>query len=103
MARTLRYFSCGLLIVVLIWGLPISGQNGAKNGEWPNYSGEAGSTRYSSLDQITRDNVKSLQTAWSFKFDNFGSAAETRSMETTPIMVKGVLYFTAGRGVPSWR
>src|SRR5262249_50460209 len=96
MAHPIRNIVCGLLITTLLSMLPITAQNGSKNGEWSAYAGEAGSTRYSLLDQINRDNVKNLQIAWTFKFDNFGSATETRSMETTPIMVKGILYFTAG-------
>ncbi len=56
------------------------------------YAGEAGSTRYSPIDQINRDNFKNLQVAWSWKFDNFGGGTS----ETTPIMVDGVLYFTVG-------
>ena len=34
-----------------------------------------GSTAYSPLDQINRDNVKNLQVAWTWKFDNYGTAA----------------------------
>src|SRR5207253_4357939 len=67
---------------------------GAKNGQWRSYGGELGSTRYSSLDQIDRDNVKDLKVAWTWKSDNFGGR-EFRS-ETTPLFVNGVLYFTAG-------
>ena len=58
------------------------------------YGGEEGSTRYSPLDQINRDNVKDLKIAWTWKSDNFGTP-EFKS-ESTPIMVNGVLYFTAG-------
>jgi quinoprotein glucose dehydrogenase len=41
--------------------------------------------------------VKNLQVAWTWKFDNFGTPAETVTTETTPLMVNGVLYFTAGQ------
>jgi len=87
----------GLLILVL--SLPVVGraQKGAINGEWRAYGADEGSSRYSPLDQITRDNVKNLQVAWSWKFDNYGSVQETNTSETTPIMVNGVLYFTAGQ------
>jgi quinoprotein glucose dehydrogenase len=70
-------------------------QFGAKNGQWRTYGGEEASTRYSPLDQINRDNVKDLKVAWTWKSDNFGAQPEFRS-ETTPLMVNGVLYFTAG-------
>ena len=45
----------------------------------------------------SKDNVKNLQVAWTWKFDNFGTPAETVTTETTPLMVNGVLYFTAGQ------
>jgi len=88
-------------VAAVVWPLPGVGQNASApatsaNVEWRAYSAVEGSTRYSPVDQITRDNVKSLQVAWSWKFDNFGSPAETVTTETTPIMVDGVLYFTAG-------
>jgi quinoprotein glucose dehydrogenase len=87
----------GLVIAIVVWPNQGSGQRGATNGEWRAYSAEAGSTRYSPLDQINKDNVKDLQVAWTWKFDNFGTPAETVTTETTPLMVNGVLYFTAGQ------
>ena len=57
--------------------------------------GDDGSTRYSPLDQINAQNVKNLKIAWTWRGDNFGSGPEIKN-ETTPLMVDGVLYFTAG-------
>ncbi len=93
MARSFRFAILGFLVALVIWGaFPQLAQQGAKSGEWRSYAGEAGSTRYSPIDQINRDNFKNLQVAWSWKFDNFGGGTS----ETTPIMVDGVLYFTVG-------
>ena len=64
-------------------------------GEWWYYAGDAGSSKYSSLDQINRDTVKTLRIAWRWKSDNFGPSPEY-NIEATPLMVKGVLYSTAG-------
>jgi quinoprotein glucose dehydrogenase len=88
-----------LALLILALALPLTGraQKGSPNGEWRAYSAEEGSTRYSPLDQINRDTVKNLQVAWTWKFDNFGTIQETITSETTPIMVNGVLYFTAGQ------
>jgi quinoprotein glucose dehydrogenase len=97
MIRPRRYAFAGLLLVIALWPLAGSGQNGSSNGQWRAYSADEGSTRYSSLDQINRDTVKNLQVAWTWKFDNFGTPAETVTTETTPLMVNGVLYFTAGQ------
>lgn len=73
----------------------VRGQQGATNGQWRATGGDAGQTRYSPLDQITRDNVKNLKVAWTFRMDNFSSPAEIRS-QTSPVMANGRLYFTAG-------
>ncbi len=74
---------------------PLAAQSGAKNGEWPTYGGDLGNTRYSSLDQINADNFNKLQIAWRFKTDHQGPRPEYQ-LESTPLMVHGVLYTTAG-------
>lgn len=94
MTRRLRHILKALLIVSTSSAVPALAQYGAQNGQWRSYGGDQGSTRYSPLDQINRDNVKNLQVAWTWKSDNFGRT-EVKN-ETTPIMVNGVLYFTAG-------
>ena len=68
-----RRLVAGLLsIVAALTPARLSGQSGAKNGEWRSYGGDAGSTKYSPLDQINRDNVKNLRIAWRWKTENFG-------------------------------
>ncbi len=64
--------------------------------EWRNYASDLASTKYSPLDQINASNVNRLQIAWRWKSANFGPRNEG-NMETTPIMVGGVLYFSAGQ------
>jgi quinoprotein glucose dehydrogenase len=73
----------------------VSGQSGAANGEWPHWGADLGNSKYSPLDQINRDNVKTLRIAWRWKSDNFGPRPQN-NMEATPLMVGGVLYTTAG-------
>jgi hypothetical protein len=89
--------------VIALWPLVGSGQNGMSNGQWRAYSADEGSTRYSSLDQISKDNVKNLQVAWTWKFDNFGTPAETVTTETTPLMVKASSTSPPASGAPSSR
>ncbi|HET9218618.1 MAG TPA: PQQ-binding-like beta-propeller repeat protein, partial [Terriglobia bacterium] len=89
MSRSLRLVSIGLLMPALLLVIPLVAQKGAREGQWPSYAAENGSTGYSPAELITRENVKNLQIAWSWKFDNFGNA----NTEVTPIMVNGILYF----------
>jgi quinoprotein glucose dehydrogenase len=72
-----------------------SGQPSTANGEWPTYNADLKGTRYSPLAQIDASNFGKLELAWSFKTDRFGPFPEYK-LEGTPLMVKGVLYTTAG-------
>jgi len=74
---------------------PLPAQTGAKNGEWRTYGGDLGNTKYSPLDQITSANFNTLKLAWRFRTENLGPKPEY-NMEDTPLMVKGVVYTTAG-------
>jgi quinoprotein glucose dehydrogenase len=71
------------------------GQPSTKNGEWPGNGADLTFSRYSPLDQINASNFDKLQVAWRFKTDNFGPYPEYK-LEGTPIMIRGVLYTTAG-------
>src|SRR3990172_9793746 len=81
-----------------LWAvLPASGQYGVKagTGEWRYWGGDAGSTKYSPLDQINEDNVKNLRVVWRWKSENFGPRPDF-NWEATPLMIGGVLYTSAG-------
>ncbi len=75
----------------------VSGQSATStaNGEWPAYAADSRGSRYSPLEQINASNFSDLEVAWRFKTDNLGTRPEYK-LEGTPIMVKGVLYATAG-------
>lgn len=61
--------------------------------DWICVGGDRACTRYSTLDQITRDNVNQLQVAWVYHtgelVDGKGS-----TIECTPLIVDGVMYIT---------
>src|ERR1041384_7811009 len=85
-----------LLLRSLGWAtLPVEGQAGAKNGEWTTYGGDLANTRYAPLDQINATNFNKLEVAWRFKTENLGPRPEFQ-FESTPLMVRGVVYSTAG-------
>ncbi len=75
---------------------------------WYVSHGDAGARRYSSLRQITRENVHRLELAWIYR-----SGDGARNIQANPIVVDGVLFGpTAGRaivaldaatGVEQWR
>ena len=78
-------------IAAIAWGQ----QPSTKNGEWPYYTADQKGTKYSPLDQINASNFSKLEVAWRFKTDHLGPRPEYK-LEGTPLMVKGVLYTTAG-------
>ena len=92
--------SRSILLLVLttflfLSAVPVQAQQGAAGGEWRYYGGDAGTTRYAPLDQIDASNVNQLQIVWKWHAENFGPRPDY-NWEVTPLMVGGVLYFTAG-------
>lgn len=59
---------------------------------WLTYSGDLGGQRHSPLRQLTPANVGSLRPAWIYQ------AAEPGILQTSPIVVDGVMYLTEFRG-----
>ena len=106
MLRLTRILALGALAattaVVLTAQRPPS--SSAAAGEWRYYGGDAASTRYSSLGQITRANVNQLQIAWRWSSpDNeiatANPVARPAGYQDTPIMANGVLYTTTSLGI----
>ncbi len=75
-------------------GSGLSG-GGIVAGEWRAYAGDLRNHHYSPLAQVDASNFNQLEVAWRFKTDNLGNRPEFK-LEGTPLMVKGVLYATAG-------
>src|SRR5262249_29608590 len=107
-----------LLPVLALLGLPaaaavVSAPEGPSLGagrDWAVYGGGRESLRYSTLRQIDRDNVKSLEVAWTF---DSGDAYAGSEMQCNPLVIDGVLYATtpkvdvialdAATGALKWR
>jgi len=83
------------LAIIALSSAVIAAQGSTRNGEWPHWGGDLSNAKYSPLDQINQDNVKTLRIAWRWKADNYGQRPD-RNFEVTPLMVNGVLYLTAG-------
>jgi alcohol dehydrogenase (cytochrome c) len=63
--------------------------NAAKEPQnWLTYSGGFASQRYSTLSQITPENVKDLTLQWAFQ------QRSTEKFEATPLVADGVMYLT---------
>ena len=67
---------------------------------WPEYGGDAGGTRHSPLDQITRENVHALEIAWVYHTGDVVDGSETLlpgSFQATPILRDGTLFLCTPR------
>jgi glucose dehydrogenase len=91
-------------------------RTGATSGEWPVYGGDPGAMKYSSLAELTRDNVHLLRPVWSWRTgERADSATRARPglFEATPLMLGDTLYLStpynqvvaldAGSGRELWR
>ncbi len=90
---------CVLLCVALLAaGAAVEGQQGSRDGGWPYHGGDKGFTRYSLLDQINKDTVKTLRTAWRRPgvaeelLAQYPNLKSENLLQSTPILVNGVLY-----------
>ena len=91
----------------------IQAQTGERSGEWHFFRGDSGSTKYSSLDLIDKENVANLEIAWRwesvdgrFNIDqlkaeypnlqvaNDVSNVSIDSLKAAPLMVDGVIYIS---------
>jgi len=59
--------------------------------DWPSYFGDPGATHYSSLEQITRENVNQLEEAWRYE------APDPGRVQTTPLVIDGTMYVVSPR------
>jgi quinoprotein glucose dehydrogenase len=87
------------LLVPLWLAIGSIGVRGQTSGdtEWPAYGNDPGGMRYSTLDQINRQNVSKLKVAWVFHTGDISDGSHDRrrsGFETTPILVDGTLYLT---------
>jgi quinoprotein glucose dehydrogenase len=78
-------------------------QYGAPNGEWPNFGGDGGNTKYSSLDQINRDNFQDLEVAFrwesiSEKVTKTNQKVRPGGFRAIPIMIDGLVYVSTAIG-----
>ena len=85
--------------------------------DWGHYGGDGGGSRFSTLDQITPENVASLERAWVYSTGDYAARGREEmlkgALETTPILKDGRLYLCSafnevialhpGTGEELWR
>ena len=81
----------GLVLTAALFAFSSQAQVKKKYTGWPQFGGGEENIHYSTLSQITRDNVHQLQIAWQF---DSGDEYNGSEMQCNPIVVDGVLYAT---------
>jgi len=67
---------------------------------WPTFNGDYSGRRFSPLKQITDANVHNLALSWATRYNGSGAGGRGGiSIKSTPLLVNGVLYFTAPNNV----
>ncbi len=81
------------ILIVLCVHILLSCGNNNKEGlhkkeytNWSSYLGDSGRSHYSTLSQMTKDNVKDLKVAWTYEASDWGQ------MQMNPLVVDSVLY-----------
>lgn len=103
----LRYWSLGFLLLLVACQEKASEIDYT---DWSHYGGPTDGSRYSSLSQITKDNVSQLEVAWTYHTED---ATERSQIQCQPIVVNGLLYgstprlnvfaLDAATGIEVWR
>jgi len=84
--------SFAFLTVCLLW---VPAQLLAQ--EWPKYGGDDAGSRYSTLQQINKNNVDKLKIVWTYRTGDRSDGTQDpirSAFECTPIVVDGVMYVT---------
>ena len=62
--------------------------------DWPVYLGSKGSSQYSALDKISKENVRNLQPAWQYRAGGHSENGKSQ-IQCNPLIIDGILYGTS--------
>lgn len=100
----LKGIGAGLLASAVLTAVPVLGQT-FKPGDWPQYGGNLGFDRYSSLSQINAKNVSHLHVLWtrpsldSALLKQYPDLNVGKYFRATPIVIDGIAYAPDGVGL----
>jgi quinoprotein glucose dehydrogenase len=78
---------------ILLATLAATAHAAGDRADWPRVGNDPGGMRYSTLDQINRDNIGRLAPAWTYHTGELVDG-QGKTIECTPLVVDGVMYIT---------
>jgi quinoprotein glucose dehydrogenase len=94
--KTCGHRSVASFLSALLFAGEICGPTGARDGQWRYHGADSYSSKYSSLTEIDRNNVRNLRIAWRWSSPDNDKSQKVHVVpavfEATPLMVNGVLY-----------
>ena len=97
MIRAMRVAAALGAVLSTVMMSPAAPAQSPDSSDWGYYGGDVFGQRYSSLDQINRDNVSRLQVAWTYRTGELGEGFARRdklAFEATPVLAFGMLYLS---------
>ena len=100
----LKYVGGVGILVVILAGCgprPVQRDPNAPVAEWPSYGNDPGSSRYSPLTEVDKENVRHLKAAWTYHTGDVSNGTGTwngqkiwarSTFEATPLLADGTLY-----------
>ncbi len=89
----MRSYLIGLSCLIALIGR--ANADGPETVDWPGVGNDPGCMRYSSLDQINRENITRLKPVWTYHTGEL-EGRTGKTIECTPIIVEGVMFLTTG-------
>ena len=90
------------LLLLTLAGMQAAHAQSPDASDWGYYGGDIYGNRFSSLDQIDRNNVAQLQVAWEYHTRELGegfASADKLTFEATPVLAFGLLYLETATNI----
>jgi quinoprotein glucose dehydrogenase len=91
-----------LALMLALAGPQVADAQSPDASDWAAYGGDVYGSRFSSLDQIDRNNVAQLQVAWEYHTGELGeglASASKLTFESTPVLAFGMLYLETATNI----
>lgn len=91
----MTYVQHSLWMMIAVCGLSAAASDQVPPGDWAHYGRDPSGIRYSPLNQITKDNVAQLETAWTYRTGDLELMRQKKGtyvFECTPLVIDGTMY-----------